>query len=151
MDRFWQKVVRRGPDECWEWTGVKDRNGYGQMSISGKTKRTHRLSYELQNGPIPSGLHVLHNCDNPSCVNPKHLHLGTHQDNVREMNERGRWNAGGPSGERHGMAKLVAEQVLQIRSRYAAGGISQRALASEFNVSQRQILDILKQRRWRHL
>jgi hypothetical protein len=85
-DRFWPKVNKRGPDECWEWNGCTKPFGYGFISRrpSGNSELAHRVSWELANGPIPDGLYVLHRCDNPPCVNPNHLFLGDYGDNARD-------------------------------------------------------------------
>lgn len=92
--RFWAKVDKRGSDECWEWTGARLRSRgelwYGQVHRGGVTAYAHRVAWELANGPVPDGLHVRHKCDNPACVNPAHLEVGTHQDNVNDMVARGR-------------------------------------------------------------
>lgn len=91
--RFWPKVDKRGVDECWPWTGARIPQGYGRMG-AGSPRRslaTHRVSWELANGAtIPSGMIVMHTCDNPSCVNPSHLKLGTTQDNNRDCIAKGR-------------------------------------------------------------
>ena len=84
--RFWEKVARRGPDQCWVWTGYKDRLGYGRLSVGGRGGRmvgAHRISWELNVGPIPHGLDMDHLCRNPSCVNPSHLEPVTHKENIR--------------------------------------------------------------------
>jgi hypothetical protein len=86
--RFWVNV-RKGAG-CWEWTGVLDAGGYGQISIHDHSRRTHRVSWELNRGPIPGGLWVLHHCDNRKCVRPDHLYLGNAKDNARDMVQRGR-------------------------------------------------------------
>lgn len=89
-DRFAAKVRRGSPDECWLWTGTR-RAGYGLVSAGGRQQGAHRIAYELEHGcAIPDGLDVLHSCDNPSCVNPRHLSIGTHTDNMRDMAAKGR-------------------------------------------------------------
>ena len=88
--RFWARVDKRGPNECWEWTGGRKGHGYGQVFFNSKNMRTHRLSWVLKNGPIPPDLYVCHRCDNPPCVNPEHLYLGTQKQNIREAQEKGR-------------------------------------------------------------
>jgi len=86
---FWGKVDKRGPDECWNWLGGKDRKGYGQFGVRGFTAKAHRVSWELLRSDIPKGLMVLHKCNNPSCVNPNHLHLGNNSDNMIDRTESG--------------------------------------------------------------
>ena len=93
MDRFWDKVDKSG--RCWEWLAAKNSSGYGRLNNNGRNHLAHRVAWILTNGPIPEGDHygticVLHHCDNPPCVNPAHLFLGTIQDNVNDMIEKGR-------------------------------------------------------------
>lgn len=133
QDRFWQRVDKGGPDECWNWTGVvNNRGGYGVIGGSlygvrhvpiGANMLAHRASWVMHNGPFPgdrSGWHgwvVLHTCDNPLCVNPAHLVLGSQKENVKDMDRKGRSNRSGlapKSGIEHRRAKLTAEQVAQI-------------------------------------
>jgi len=109
-----------------------------------KWYRAHRLSYEIQVGPIPPGLHVLHTCDNPGCVNPGHLWVGTQADNNRDRAAKGRGGGEKRRGIRNGRAKLTGEQVAKIRRLYASGDISQEGLALAFGVSQPQISRIVR-------
>lgn len=92
-ERLWEKIRKAGPDDCWEWT-AKSRSGsalgYGTIRVAGRLIGAHRLVWELTNGPIPDDLCVLHECDNPPCCNPTHLHLGTRADNMAEKVARGR-------------------------------------------------------------
>jgi hypothetical protein len=93
--RFWAKVRIGGPDECWPWMGATDKKGgYGIMSSHhGKPPlKAHRVSFEISNGGIPDGCKVLHGCDNPPCVNPRHLEAGSQKKNVKDMHRRGRNN-----------------------------------------------------------
>lgn len=90
-DRFWKKVEKKSPDECWEFKGAKYEHGYGCLSVGGrKNKGAHRISYVIHFGEIPNDLHVLHKCDNPPCVNPNHLFLGTHKQNMEDKSRKGR-------------------------------------------------------------
>jgi hypothetical protein len=90
LHRFFSKFTQRSPTECWPWTATIDRDGYGRMKVGGKSQRAHRLAYALRIGPVPDGLSVLHRCDNPCCVNPDHLWVGTSSDNMRDMATKGR-------------------------------------------------------------
>lgn len=90
VERFWSRVAIGSADECWPWQRGVNQSGYGQISIEGKQLGAHRVSYELHYGPIPTGLHILHTCDNPACVNPAHLCTGTHGDNVQDAIVKGR-------------------------------------------------------------
>lgn len=92
-DRFWEKVDVRSPSECWEWTAGHTTNGYGHVwsgGRRGKNLLAHRVSHELNKGTVPQGMHVLHSCHNPGCVNPAHLRLGTHEDNMTDRQNAGR-------------------------------------------------------------
>lgn len=89
-DRFWAKVDKRGPDECWPWLGATDGNGYGRIYSKGGNATASRASWELAHGEAPQGYHVCHSCDNPPCVNPSHLWLGTPQDNAIDRSAKGR-------------------------------------------------------------
>ena len=142
--------------KCWEWVANKDRNGYGRFG--GKTKiSSHRYSWELAYGNIPDGLFVLHKCDNPSCVNPEHLFLGTQQDNMIDMVEKGRWTPRNTTntpegiiarrGESHPNHKLTDLQVSYIRDKYAIGDITYKEIALEMCVNITTIMRIIKRQR----
>ncbi len=145
-------------DSCWEWTAAQGRRGYGVCRI-GRERRAHRASYIMQNGPIPGGLWVLHRCDNPPCVRPDHLFLGTAKDNSQDMSRKGRSAFNGDRNPKHthpaiGMAhpqsKLTNDKVIEIR-RANSAGTPQNTLAARFNVSTGLINAIIKGRAWRHL
>lgn len=110
---FWKKVIRKGPDDCWEWSGYKAPSGYGRIKVGrGRAPAVaHRFSFVIHGGHIPRGHFVLHSCDNPGCVNPAHLRAGTAKDNTKDMLTRGRE----ARGERAGSAKLTAIEVKAIR------------------------------------
>ena len=129
------------PSGCWEWTAALTADGYGRIRSGGRPAKAHRVAWELYRGSVPEGMFVCHRCDNPSCVNPDHLFLGTPADNMRDMIAKGRAH----HGERHPSHKLTDEQVEQIRS--LAGTMSQRAIARMFGVKQPAICRILSGKR----
>jgi hypothetical protein len=141
---FWAHVVLRKADQCWPWNGTLTRRGYGVISRGTGTQiRAHRVSYVLEHGPIPDGLLVRHTCDNPRCVNPKHLLVGTNYDNAQDAVGRGRMAA----GERSGRAKLTAAQACQIRD----GGESPSWVAKKFGINESAVRKIRTGERWRCL
>ncbi|MDN7445926.1 HNH endonuclease [Burkholderia multivorans] len=143
--RFWSKVDRRGPDECWLWTAAIHSSGYGKFGAGGKYGKTllaHRVSYEIANGSVPDGLWVLHRCDVRLCCNPKHLFAGTPLDNVVDMMDKGRFRGYDKSGEANPAARLRKEQVIEIRQLLAVG-TSQKAIAERFDIS-RQLVSAIK-------
>lgn len=89
---FWKHTDRRGREECWPWVGVCDNYGYGRVQFMTSMLKAHRVSWEMANGPIPDGLIVRHKCDNPNCVNPSHLEVGTQKDNMQDASKRSRLN-----------------------------------------------------------
>lgn len=115
-ERFWAKVDKDGPvpqhrpelGSCWVWTRATTGFGYGKLGLNGRALTAHRRSYEMAYGAIPNGLLVCHRCDNPPCVNPDHLFLGSFADNMRDMHAKGRGGRTGPKGERNSRAKLTA-------------------------------------------
>ena len=129
---------------CWEWKGSRQSKGYGSVAVDGRRILAHRLAYATWVGPIPGGQVVRYACDNPPCINPAHLLLGTHAQNSRDMVDRGR----STFGARNPAARLTAEQVVEIRARYATGRYRQRDLADQFGVSRSHISGILSGRFW---
>ena len=149
--RFWAKVDRGGPDECWEWTASRMPKGYGQIgSEERKTLLAHRVSYELHNGPIPADHDICHRCDNPPCVNPGHLFLGSRQDNMRDCSSKGRVVVPATQGERNGSARLTEAQAIEILTRHANGERGSR-LASEFGVTHAAVSALIHGHTWGHL
>lgn len=143
VESVWLRVDRRGPDECWPWTGGRQSGGYGSMRLRRKNVRAHRIAFQSATGIDPGALMVMHTCDNPPCCNPSHLKLGTVLDNNRDSKAKGRNKA----GERHHAAKLTEAEARQIRERRKAGerGID---LASEFGVTPQLVSLIVKGRIW---
>jgi hypothetical protein len=153
LKRFWSKVDRKGPDECWEWTGFRMKFGHGRLRFSGKKMLAHRLAWELSNGSIPATQGgqqtcVCHRCDNPPCCNPAHLFLGSRADNNADRDNKGR--QGAPRGESSNFAKLNSEQVLEIR-RMCDTGAKQRDIARIFGVHQGLISCIHLRKVWAHV
>lgn len=145
-DRFFGAVGTKTEGGCVLWSGAVTRDGYGIIGSGGNLSKcllASRVSYELMVGKIPAGLHVLHRCDNPRCINPIHLFVGSHAENMADKVKKGRH----ARGERIGHAKLTGQQISAIRERYS-GGEFQASLAAEFGVSQSAISLIVSRRRW---
>jgi hypothetical protein len=140
------KVDKSG--DCWVFTGSRDADGYGHLRAAGHVHAAHRISWALTFGPIPSDLLVLHRCDNPPCVNPAHLFLGTDADNNADKIAKGRANA--PCGARAGNVKLTDADIREIRSRIG-NGETQRAVADSMGVCQTAISAIMTGRNWSHV
>lgn len=146
-ERFWPKVSPEPMSGCWLWTGSVGAGGYGRIFDSGKKLLSaHRLSWSLTFGDAPGDLDVLHRCDQPSCVNPGHLFLGTARDNMADMKRKGRRIWRGVAGEANVNAKLSSRDVEAIRARH--GDVSAKELAAEFGVSPTHVYDIVH-RKWR--
>lgn len=150
-NRLMSHVVVNDVSGCWEWQGSR-RSGYGRMIVGSRTDRTrrsesaHRVSYKLHYGEIPNGMEVCHRCDNPCCVNPDHLFLGTRQDNIDDRESKGRNRP--PIGEKNGRAKLTKTDVLEIIERRAQG-VSFQKLANEYGVCKKTVQDAVNGKHWK--
>lgn len=142
---FWSKVAKAGDDECWLWIGGK-RGPYGAGFYAGNRVDAHRVSWMIHYGEIPDGMSVMHKCDTPLCVNPNHLQLGTHAENMHDMKLKKR--SVSLPGELCGKAKLTWEDVNNIRIK-AANGIPRRKLAEEFHVNVMTIRQIVLRLTWK--
>lgn len=139
---FWDRVDRKGDEDCWVWTRSCATNGYGKVRIGGRSWVASRLSYVLANGPITAGGVVCHTCDNRPCVNPRHLWVGSVADNARDMVSKGRQSV--RVGERNTRCRLSVDQVRQIRQ----DPRGHAALSRELGVSSGAIRDIRSRRNW---
>jgi len=148
VSRFWSKVDKsEGPDACWVRQASADKDGYGYIRFNGKhSQKAHRVAWQITSGSIPRGMHVLHYCDNPCCVNPKHLFLGTNDDNMRDMVSKGRQSR----GRSHCHAKLSERHVREIR-RLSDKGVSHRVMAEKFSVTRACIGKAVRGETWGHV
>ena len=140
IERFWKYVEKS--HGCWHWKGGKDWDRYGIFSSSIKA---HRFSYKLHNGEIPKGLSVLHSCDNPSCVNPEHLFLGTHRDNMKDRYNKNRQ----AKGESNGNSKLTEKDVLEIKR--LKGVMTLKEIGKIYSVDLSVIGNIFNNKIWKHI
>lgn len=170
-EKFWSRVTKT--EDCWLWTGSKWSTGYGRFPIRGVYVGAHRIAWMLRNGGELPALCVLHHCDVPLCVNPDHLFLGTHADNINDRDAKGRTTQGDshwtrlhpekvvrgdihwtkkrpPTGEENGRAKLNGASVIEIR-RLRASGVSAEVLAARFRMDRSSIFRILGGTRWKHV
>lgn len=131
---------------CFNWKGWKCKKGYGTVVVNGKMKKAHRVSYAVFRREIPDGLFVCHKCDNPSCINPAHLFLGTQLDNMRDCKAKGR----NPFGETVARHRLTEEQVKDIRRRDWLGE-THSSIAKLYGVGRPHVSGICSGRYWRHL
>lgn len=155
-ERFWTHVARG--DGCWEWTGTRRPDGYGVHWNGSRQVRAHRRSWEMANGPLPEGAVIRHSCDNPPCVRPDHLAIGTQQDNLADMTSRGRrvrgerhpWFGQEQRGETNRQAKLTDEQVAHIKGMAAAGHYHDD-IAQRYGVTKTNVSYIASDKTWRHV
>lgn len=143
-ERFWDKVDQSG--DCWEWIGARDTRGYGRILDRRAFRSAHRVSWELTHGDIPAGMFVCHTCDNPPCVRPDHLWLGTNRDNQRDAVHKGRNRV--TSGDLNSHAVLTAAEVVVIRERALRGDLH-RVIAADYGVTRSEISHIVEGNRWK--
>lgn len=139
-DDFWIKV-KKVPGSCWEWIGGRSVQGYGKWTFADRTVVAHRFSWQIVNGPIPKGAMILHSCDNPPCVNPSHLRLGSHRENMEDRQKRGRT-------ARHGNPRLTWDKAEKIRALDAAG-TGRASIAKRFCVTEACVSMIVSGKRWK--
>jgi hypothetical protein len=169
---FWRRVHPEALSGCWLWHGATNPKGYGSAWVDKKSMLAHRRAYELAIGQVPSGMHVLHRCDVPACVNPEHLFLGTHADNMADMHRKMRWRPAHNPGPKHPLrgerwhekyanrrtaqgsrspnTSLTEQDVAVIRTELASG-VSQSELARRTGISRTVINSISTRRSWRHV
>lgn len=149
LSRFFGSI--RITDGCWLWIGARTGNGYGALTRGAMGPiPAHRISWMIHFGPIPHGLHVLHDCptgDNKKCVNPAHLWAGTRHDNMQDALQKGVLAI----GSRHPRHRLNDEIIITIRERWNAGNVTQRRLALDYGVTFQHISDIINRYRWAHI
>lgn len=149
IERFEQKVYPEPNTGCWLWGGAYNYKGYGKVGQVGHNKfnLAHRYSYFIYNGEFDLKLKVLHKCDNPSCVNPDHLFLGTQHDNIKDMYQKGR----AAVGEKVPRSKLDKNKVIEIRELYASGNHSFSTLSKIYNVGDAAICKVVNKQNWKHV
>jgi ribosomal protein L40E len=156
-ERFWSYVDKSG--DCWEWTGCDNGHGYGVFGVANDSKAAHRVSYEMEHGPIPEGMEVCHHCDNPCCVRPSHLFLGTQADNMRDMYSKGRQSSSEvrsegarrqPRGEEHHFATLSNEEARQIWQLHLTG-MRKVDMAQRLNVKVNAVYRVTNSDCWAHV
>ncbi len=152
QQRFFERVSKEGPshpynsgaEKCWLWTGSVDVYGYGDLRVDGKRMKAHRLSWMLHFGEVNSETHVLHCCDNPLCVNPSHLFLGTHQENMADMVRKGRVNYSGFVWAKSKLSESQRAQLIDM----ALSGISHTKISNHFGVTRAYVWQLAKANGW---
>lgn len=147
-ERYLSKIEINKNTGCWIWTSAKIK-GYGIYRLNNRNFRAHRMMYEFHYGPIPKDMLICHKCDNPSCVNINHLFLGTAQDNIIDMHNKGRFD--NRKGDRHPLAKLTDKNIIDIRSSWLNKLYNQRQLARMYSVTFQTISDIVNRKSWVHI
>lgn len=149
--RFWSKVRRGAEYDCWEWEAARNSDGYGNYTeyVGGKQtyKKAHRVSYEEAKGAIPKGMNILHSCDNPPCVNPRHLRAGTQVENILDMKRKGR--APSYKAEKNPRTKLTWDDVRSIREGYKEGIVTRKTLGELYGITESSIGRILGHHTWK--
>lgn len=138
--------VEKQPNGCWRWLGNHDAHGWGNATHRGKTMGVHRISWEIENGPIPKGVVISHECGVLDCINPEHLFATTRAERARLSVAKGRT----PVGSRCTLAKLNEEKVLEMRQQHHAG-VKRKALAAEYGVSYATVCLIVTGKLWKHV
>lgn len=149
--RFWAKVDIRGEDECWPWLASGLPNGRGIFFWRGKATYAYRVALELDGRPPGPDEHACHHCDNPNCVNPRHLFVGTRSDNMRDAWTKSRGVRQRYVGETHPRATITEDTVRAIRSDGATGLLTRRQIAARHGCTVHVVTDILRGKNWRHV
>lgn len=143
---FWSKVDKSGGDDaCWIWAAGRLSDGYGRMGWDGRHQLAHRISFQLANGYISDELYVLHKCDNPTCVNPTHLYLGTSQDNARDREARKRRHVGRELHPRHKLTQVDVDRAIYFRDQY---NLPYSYIGRILNISRQMVGHIIRGENW---
>lgn len=151
-ERFWASADRSGgPDACWPWMKARMIKGYGAIRVSGKHYNAQKIAWMLTHGPVPVGLLVCHHCDNPPCINPAHLFVGTARDNVLDCVRKGRNGSrcNYPKGEAHVKAKLTEVQVRELRASWVSGSIGSTVMARRYGITPTTVIAIVRGQLWK--
>lgn len=148
IDLFWSYVPKTSDDACWNWQGFLNQHGYGRMKVKGRGWLANRLSWTIHFGEIAPGLNVCHRCDNPACVNPRHLWLGTQLQNIadRESKKRG----GDHKGTKNGRAKISVAEALEIRQKAVTPNLK-LYYSRKHGLSLSYIYNIVREKTWKHI
>jgi hypothetical protein len=146
--RFWSKVGKGEPGECWEWQAYRNEDGYGQFGYNGRVELAHRVSLKIAGGVVGDA-YVLHHCDNPACVNPGHLYLGDQSDNMQDREERSDYEH--PRGEEHPRSSLSDDDVAVIKWQLENTDMIQKEIAEDHGVSREAIGEISRGATWGHV